>query len=247
VVVVAPSVVVVGASVAVVVVGSTVVVVGPTVVVVASKVLTGAGWGSGSVVVLLGAAAGGSVAGGRVGRRVASGAVAAGPWAATTGAAPGGGAGVVVVVVEDSRTLALDGATEGAGSVGTGAVVVSSGIAGTADGTSGSSGTRAADATSAARTAKVSPNATSRRRQGRRCSARWRGFRWGMGCCQLVRLGSGSGFYGLSEPNEKLRSHTSCGGRTGHTEQSGPEALTIQVIMGARRASREEVGRWTAW
>jgi hypothetical protein len=234
VVVVAPSVVVVGASAAVVVVGSTVVVVGPTVVVLASKVLAGAGWGSGSVVVLLGAAAGGSVAGGRAGRRVASAAVAAGPWAATTG-------------VDDSRPLALDGATEGAGSVGTGAVVVSSGIAGTADGTSGSSGTRAADATSAARTAKVSPNATSRRRQGRRCSARWRGFRWGMGCCQLVRLGSGSGFYGLSEPNEKLRSHTSCGGRTAHTEQSGPEALAIQVIMGARRASREEVGRWTAW
>jgi hypothetical protein len=187
VVVVSPA-VVVGASAAVVVVsstvvvvGATVVVVGTTVVVVGSTVLTGAG--AGSVVVGAREGAGGAgVAGGPEGLGAVAGVVArdaasvVGTWAARAiGDPTGGGSGGTVVLVDDDPGPALEGATSG-GSVGNGGVVVSAGSCRTAEG-SGALGTSAADATRAASTAKVSPKATSMRRQGSRCSARWRGFR----------------------------------------------------------------------
>ena len=127
---------------------------------------------------------------------------------------PGGGSGAAVVVVEDCPAPAVDGATAGAVG-GEGAAGPSAGMAVTAEGTTGCSGTKAAEATSAATTAKVSPKATSIRRQGSGCSARWRGVRGGMGAAAILgRLGVGTGSYGLSDPNEKLRSHT-CRGQNG--------------------------------
>jgi hypothetical protein len=192
VVVVSPA-VVVGASAAavvvvastVVVVGAAVVVVGSTVVVVGSTVLSGAG--AGSVVVGAREGTGGAgVAGGPEGLGVVAGVVGrdaasvVGTWAARAiGDPPGGGSWGTVVLVDDDLGPALEGATSG-GSAGNGGVVVSVGSCWTAEGASGALGTSAADATRAASTAKVSPKATSMRRQGSRCSARWRGFRSGM-------------------------------------------------------------------
>ena len=179
--------VVVGASAVVVVVGSTVVVVGAAVVVVGAAVVVGAiemtGAGGGSVVGGAAVGSGGAGAGGGpLGAGVAGGAGAAAVVgagvASAVGETPDGGSSDTPVVDEDDDP-ALEGATDG-GSVGNGGVVVSAGRGGTAEGTSGSSGTSAADATSAASTAKVSPKATSMRRQGSRCSARWRGLRDGM-------------------------------------------------------------------
>jgi hypothetical protein len=190
VVVVGSTVVVVGPTVVVVVVGPTVVV-GATVVVVGSMVLSGAGWGS----VVVGAVDAGGL--GELGGPDGLGAGSAGGEAAVVesrraseaGTADGGSAGAPPVVdVDDVSARVLEGATEGAGTVVGGAPVVSVGRAPTTVGTGGGVGTRAAEATMAARTAKVSPKATSMRRRGSRCSARWRGVRVGMGCCRIVRL-----------------------------------------------------------
>jgi hypothetical protein len=192
VVVVSPA-VVVGASAAVVVVASTVVVVGAAVVVVGSTVVVGAtemtGAGGSSVVVgAVVGAGGGGVAGGPEGLGVVAGVVArgaaavVGAWAArATGDTPAGGSWGTVVLVDDDPGPALEGATDG-GSAGNGKLVVSAGSCWTAEGARGALGTSAADATRAASTANVSPKATSMRRQGSRCSARWRGFRSGMTC-----------------------------------------------------------------
>ena len=204
VVVVSATVVVVGST--VVVVGSAVVVVGATVVVVGSTVLTGAG--SGSVGLgAVGSGGPGAASGPGVGL-VAPGAGGPGGWAAKrTGATPAGGPWGVVVVGVDGPVLALDGGGARGGSVANEGLAVSAGTPPTAEGGRGSSGTRAAEATIAARTAKVSPKATSMRRQGSRCSARWRGVRGDMRAAAiLVRLGVGTGSYGLSGPNEKSRS-----------------------------------------
>jgi hypothetical protein len=157
-----------------------VVVVGATVVVVGSTVLTGAGGSSGSVVVV-GSGSGSVGTGGRDGRAEDGGAVA-GAWTARAiGATPGGGSGGVggTVVEENPAVLALDGATAG-GSVAAGWSVGSTGTAVAAGGSCGWEGTKAAEATIAASTEKVSPKATSMRRRGRRCSARWRGARLDM-------------------------------------------------------------------
>jgi imidazolonepropionase-like amidohydrolase len=176
-------VVVVGST--VVVVGSTVVVVGAAVVVVATE-LTGAGAGSVGP-----EAAGGVVVGG-----VAPGAgVSGGGAAARSGATPGG----FDVLVGGVLVAALDGATAGARPVSSGGLA-GAGTGPAAVGASGSVGTNAAEATIAARTAKVSPKATSMRRQGSRCSARWRGVRVGMGGCGFGRACFGPGSYGLSDP-----------------------------------------------
>jgi len=193
VVVVSPA-VVVGASAAVVVVASTVVVVGAAVVVVVgSTVVVGAtemsGAGGSSVVVgAVVGTGGGGVAGGPEGLGVVAGVVArgaaavVGAWAArATGDTPAGGSLGTVVLVDDDPGPALEGATAG-GSAGNGGMVVSAGSCWTAEGARGVLGTSAADATRAASTANVSPKATSMRRQGSRCSARWRGFRGGMTC-----------------------------------------------------------------
>jgi hypothetical protein len=148
-------------------------------VVVGSTVLTGSGGSSGSLVAV-GSGWGPVATGGRDGR--AEGGVAVvGAWAAraigaTLGGGPGGSGGAVVE--EDPAVLALEGATAG-GSVATGASVGSAGMA-VAAGGSCWEGTKAAEATIAASIEKVSPNATSMRRRGRRCSARWRGARLGI-------------------------------------------------------------------
>jgi hypothetical protein len=190
VVVVSPAVVVGASAAVVVVVASTVVVVGATVVVVGgSTVVVGAtemsGAGGNSVVVgAVVGTGGGGVAGGPEGLGVVAGVVArgaaavVGAWAARD--TPAGGSGGTVVLVDDPG-LALEGATDG-GSAGNGGLVVSAGSCWTAEGARGVLGTSAADATRAASTANVSPKATSMRRQGSWCSARWRGFRGGMTC-----------------------------------------------------------------
>ncbi|HZA84143.1 MAG TPA: hypothetical protein VFC13_22165, partial [Actinomycetes bacterium] len=114
---------------------------------------------------------------GLVGRGFAGRAVVVGPWApGTVGAIPGGGCGPGSVVKADDPVLAL----EGAGPVGRSGTVVWGGIGGTPEDLAGSSGPKTAEATIAAATAKVSPKATSIRRQGGRCSARWRGLGEGM-------------------------------------------------------------------
>jgi hypothetical protein len=152
----------------------------PLVVVVGSTVLTGAGGGS----VVVGATGldgwgvdgcGGLV--GLVGLGFAGRAGVAGPWApGAVGAIPGAGCGPGSMVKADDPVLAL----EGAGPVGRCTTVVGGGIGGTPEDLAGSSGTKAVEATIAAATAKVSPKATSIRRQGGRCSARWRGLGGGM-------------------------------------------------------------------
>jgi hypothetical protein len=163
-----------------VVVASSAVVARPLVVVVGSMVLTGAGGGS----VVVGATGldgwgvdgcGGLV--GLVGLGFAGRAAVAGPWApGAVGAIPGGGCGLGSRVKADDPVLAL----EGAGPVGRSGTVVGGGIGGTPEDLAGSSGTKAVEATIAAATAKVSPKATSIRRQDGRCSARWRGLGGGM-------------------------------------------------------------------
>jgi hypothetical protein len=87
---------------------------------------------------------------------------------------------------------ALDGAAEGGSAVAavTPLVGVASGAA--AVGVGDTLGTMAAEATIAARTAKVSPNANSIRRRGRWRSARWRGVRVGMRRCAFVDVCVGS-------------------------------------------------------
>jgi hypothetical protein len=144
-------VVVVGSSV-VVVVGSRVVVVGAAVVVVGSTVLTGAGWGS----VVAGAADGGGAV--ELGGAGGAGAVVT-QVASDTGATPGGCSGGTAREVDDASARVLDGARPMAG-----AAVVSPGRAPATVGAGGALGTRAAEATTAASIAKVSPNATSIRR-----------------------------------------------------------------------------------
>jgi hypothetical protein len=163
-----------------VVVASSAVVARPLVVVVGSMVLTGAGGGS----VVVGATGldgwgvdgcGGLV--GLVGRGFTGRAAVAGPWApGAVGAIPGGDCGPGSRVKADDPVLAL----EGAGPVGRSATVVWGGIGGTPEDLAGSWGTKAVEATIAAATAKVSPKATSIRRQDGRCSARWRGLGGGM-------------------------------------------------------------------
>jgi hypothetical protein len=192
VVVVSPTVVVGASAAVVVVVASNVVVVGAAVVVVGSTVVVGAteltGAGGGSVVVGAREGAGGAgVAGGPVGLGTVAGVVVrgaasvVGAWAARAiGDAPGGGSWGTVLV-DDDPGPALEEATD-AGAAGDGGLVVSAGSCWTAEGARGVLGTSAADATRAASTAKVSPKATSMRRQGSRCSARWRGVRGGMSC-----------------------------------------------------------------
>jgi hypothetical protein len=173
-----------------VVVASSAVVVRPVVVVVGWTVLTGAGGGSVVVVVVVvvvdatgldgsGADGGGGLVGlvGRVGRGFAGRAAVVGPWApGTVGAIPGEGWGPGSMVRADDPVLALGGA----GPVGRGGTVVWGGIGGTPEDLAGSSGPKAAAATIAAATAKVNPKATSVRRRGGRCWARWRGLRGGM-------------------------------------------------------------------
>jgi hypothetical protein len=204
-------VVVVASRAAVVVVASTVVVVdsrvvvGSSVVVVGSTVLRGAGWGS----VVVGAAAGGleelggSVTG-AVGRAAA---VIGARLAGEAGVAADGGAGdsAGAPVVDDLAGPVLAEATEGAGPAVAGAAVVSVGRAPTPVGVGGVSGTRAAEATIAARTAKVSPKATSMSRRGSWRSARWRGGRVGMGCCRIVRLWLGLRILRIVRTNGKSR------------------------------------------
>jgi hypothetical protein len=161
-----------------VVVALSAVVARPVVVVVGSTVLTGAGGGS----VVVGAtgldgsgADGGGLVGlvGLVGLGFAGRAGLAGPRApGAVGAIPGGDCGSGSMVKADDPVLVL----EGAGPVGRRGTVVG----GTPKDLAGSSGTKAFEATIAAATAKVSPKATSIRRQGGRCSARWRGLGGGM-------------------------------------------------------------------
>jgi hypothetical protein len=173
-----------------VVVASSAVVARPVVVVVGWTVLTGAGGGSVVVVVVVdatgldgsGADGGGGLVGlvgrvGRVGRGFAGRAAVVGPWApGTVGAIPGEGWGPGSMVRADDPVLALGGA----GPVGRGGTVVWGGSRGTPEDLAGSSGPKAAAATIAAATAKVNPKATSVRRRGGRCLARWRGLRGGM-------------------------------------------------------------------
>ena len=168
------------------VVASSAVAAWPVVVVVGSTVLTGAG--GGSVVVgatgLDGSGADGSgglvgLVGlvGRVGRGFAGRAAMADPWApGTVGAIPGAGCGPGSMVTDDDPVLAL----EDAGPFGRRETVVGGGNGGTPEDLAGSSGMNTVEATIAAATAKVSPKATSIRRQGGRCSARWRGLSGGM-------------------------------------------------------------------
>jgi hypothetical protein len=138
--------------------------------------------GGGSVVVGAtgldgsGADGGGGLVG-RVGRGFAGRTVVVGPWTpAVVGAIPGGCCGPGSMVTADGPVLAL----EGAGPVGRGGTVVGGGIGRTPEDLAGSSGTKAVEATIAAATARVSPKATSIRRQGVRCSPRWRGLGGGM-------------------------------------------------------------------
>jgi imidazolonepropionase-like amidohydrolase len=200
-------VVVVASSAAVVVVSSTVVVVGSRVVVVGSTVLTGAGWGS--VVVGTIDAGGLEELGGSVTGAVGRGAsVVGGRLTGETGAAAGSGgsegsAGPAVVDGRSGRVL--EGVTEGAGPVVAGAAVVSVGRAPATVGAGGAGGTRAAEATIAARTAKVRPKATSMRRRGSRRWARWRGVRVRMGCCRIVRLWPGLRILRIDRSNGKSR------------------------------------------
>jgi hypothetical protein len=199
-------VVVVASRAAVVVVASTVVVVGSrvlvgsTVVVVGSTVLSGAGWGS----VVVGAAAGGGLEelGGSVTGAVGRAAAVIGARLAGAGADGGGSAGAPVVDGLAGRVL--EGASEGAGPV-AGAAEVSVGRAPTPVGAGGVSGTKAAEATIAARTAKLSPKATSMSRRGSRRSARWPGVRGGMGCCRIVRLWLGLRILRIVRSNGKSR------------------------------------------
>jgi hypothetical protein len=171
----------------VVVVASSAVVTRPVVVVVGATVLTGAGGGSVVVVVATGldgpgADGGGGLVGlvgrvGRVGRGFTGRAAVAGPRApGAVGAIPGAGCGPGSMVAADDPVLAL----EDAGPLGRGATVVGGGIGGTPEDLADSSGPKTAEATIAAVTAKVSPKATSSRRQGGRCSARWRGLGGGI-------------------------------------------------------------------
>jgi hypothetical protein len=114
---------------------------------------------------------------GLVGRGFAGRAALAGPWApGAVGAIPGPGRGPGAMVKVDDPVLAL----EGAGPVARGATVVGGGLGGTPEDLAGSSGPKTVEATIAAVTAEVSPKATSSRRQGGRCSARWRGLGGGM-------------------------------------------------------------------
>src|SRR5215211_71727 len=130
----------------------------------------------------VGGPGGRGVGGGGAGVVARGAAAVVGAWAArATGDTPAGGSLGTVVLVDDDPGPALEGATAG-GSAGNGGMVVSAGSCWTAEGARGVLGTSAADATRAASTANVSPKATSMRRQGSRCSARWRGFRGGMTC-----------------------------------------------------------------
>jgi len=171
-------VVVVAGSTAVVVVGSRVVV-GATVVVVGSTVLTGAGCGS----VVVGASDGGAV---ELGSGAVGGAAVGLGVGSEAGATPDGGPGGAVLEVDDSSGAALDGVAEGTRPAVDAATVVSVGRARTTEVAGGAGGTSAAEATTAASTAKVSPNATSMSLMGRRCWARWRGLRVRMGCYRIV-------------------------------------------------------------
>jgi hypothetical protein len=166
-----------------VVVASSAVVARPLVVVVGSTVLTGAG--GGSVVVGATGLDGWGVDGcgglvglvGLVGLGFAGRAGVVRPWApGAVGAIPGGDCGLGSMVKADDPVLALEGAEP----VGRSGTVVWGGIGGTPEDLAGSSGTKAVEATIAAATAKVSPKATSIRRQDGRCSARWRGLGGGM-------------------------------------------------------------------
>ena len=168
------------------VVASSAVVARPVVVVVGATVLTGAG--GGAVVVGTGldgsGADGGGLVGlvgligrvGFVGRGFAGRAARAGPWApGAAGVIPDAGCGPGAMKADDP-VLVL----EAAGPLGRDATVVGGGLGGTPEDLAGSSGPKTAEATIAAVTAKVSPKATSSRRQGGRCSARWRGLGGGM-------------------------------------------------------------------
>ena len=115
---------------------------------------------------MVGAAAGGGSVelGGPGAGAVGGGSVAVGRGTAgETGPASGGGSGdaVVELEVDDRSGPLLDGATVGAGPAVAGAAVVSAGRAPATEGAGGTGGTRAAEATTAASTAKVSPKATS--------------------------------------------------------------------------------------
>ena len=115
---------------------------------------------------MVGAAAGGGAVelGGPGAGAVGGGSVAVGRGTAgETGPASGGGSGdaVVELEVDDRSGPLLDGATEVAGPAVAGAAAVPVGSASTTVGTDGTWGTRAAEATTAASTAKVSPKATS--------------------------------------------------------------------------------------
>ena len=172
----------------VVVVCSRVVVVGATVVVVGSTVLTGAGCGS----VVVGASDGGAVELGSLGSGAVGGAAGAGVAVVglgvggETGATPDGGSGGVVLEVDDSSGAVPDGVAGGTRPAVDAAAVLSVGRARTTVVAGGAGGTSAAEATTAASTAKVSPNATSMSLMGRRCWARWRGVRVRMGCYRMV-------------------------------------------------------------
>jgi len=172
----------------VVVVCSRVVVVGATVVVVGSTVLTGAGCGS----VVVGASDGGAVELGSLGSGAVGGAAGAGVAVVglgvggETGATPDGGSGGVVLEVDDSSGAVPDGVAGGTRPAVDAAAVLSVGRARTTVVAGGAGGTSAAEATTAASTAKVSPNATSMSLMGRRCWARWRGVRVRMGCYRIV-------------------------------------------------------------
>jgi hypothetical protein len=167
-----------------VVVASSAVVAWPVVVVVGATVLAGAGGGAVVVVVvdatgLVGLVGRLGLVGlvGRVGRGLAGRAAVVRPWApGTVGAIPGAGCGPGPMVEADDPVLALGGA----GPVGRAGPVVGGGIGGTPEDLAGPSGTKAVEAAIAAATAKVSPKATNSRRQGGRCSARWRGLGGGM-------------------------------------------------------------------
>jgi hypothetical protein len=171
-----------------VVVASSAVVARPVMVVVGATVLTEAG--GGAVVVVgtgldgSGADGGGGLVGlvgligrvGFVGRGFAGRAALAGPWApGAAGVIPDAGCGPGSMKADDP-VLAL----EDAGPLGRDATVVGGGLGGTPEDLAGSSGPKTAEATIAAVTAKVSPKVTSSRRQGGRCSARWRGLGEGM-------------------------------------------------------------------
>ena len=167
---------------------------------------TGWGWGGGGAIDAGGLEElGGSVTG-AVGRGAS---VVGGRLASETGAAADGGGGsggsAGAAVVDGRSGRVLEGATEGARPVVAGAAVVSVGRARTTVGAGGVWGTRAAEATIAARAAKVSPKATSMRRRGSRRWARWRGVRVRMGCCRIVRLWLGLRILRIDRSNGKSR------------------------------------------